>query len=291
MSRKGMALLLTLAFLSFVGIMDYPFLARIYNEKAQGQVVRDYQEETARTEERKRQEELEKAEAYNRALTTGTGEKIREAAEEDWDHGEYEELLRTDENGLMALIEIPAIHVMLPVYHGTSEDVLQKGAGHLEGTSLPTGGEGFHTALSAHRGLPGKKMFTDLDQLKEGDTFYIHVLGEILAYEVTGVETVKPDETEGLAARPGEDLATLVTCTPYGINTHRLYIHGERIPYEEEMRVEEGQVEAEDLWKDWWWLALTAALFVWYGLLLRYFLRNSEKEQKETAERNREEKS
>lgn len=279
MSRRSMALLFTLVFLTFVGVMDYPFLARMYNDRAQGRVVRDYQEQTARTEEQKREAEFQKAEAYNRALATGTGEKIREAAEEEWDHGGYEDLLCTDDEGLMALVEIPAIHVMLPVYHGTSEDVLQKGAGHLEGTSLPTGGAGFHTALSAHRGLPEKKMFTDLDQLEEGDTFYIHVLGEIHAYEVIGVETVRPDETESLAARPGEDLATLVTCTPYGINTHRLYIHGERIPYEEEIREEEGRMEADDLWKDWWWLALTGGLFVWYGLLLRYFLRNTEKGQ------------
>ncbi len=264
-----------------MGVMDYPFLARIYNERAQGRVAESYQEMSARTEEQEREEELWKAEAYNRSLITGTGEKIKEASGEAWDHEEYEELLDREKDGVMALIEIPDIHVTLPVYHGTSEDVLQKGAGHLEGTSLPIGGEGFHTAISAHRGLPGKKMFTDLDQLKTGDTFYIHLMGEILAYEIFAVETVEPDVTGPLAVCPGRDLATLVTCTPYGINTHRLYLHGERIPYEEEVREEAGRTEPEDFWSSYWWLAATGALSICYGLLLRYFLRSTKKDRAE----------
>ena len=146
---------------------------------------------------------------------------------------EYEELLRIEDNGMMGYIRIPKIDVELPIYHGTSEPVLQVGAGHISTTSLPVGGASTHAVLTGHRGLPSKRLFTDLDQIVEGDIFYLKVLNETLAYKVDQILTVLPHETEALQIAEGEDYVTLVTCTPYGVNTHRLLIRGHRIPYVE----------------------------------------------------------
>ena len=213
-------------FVLCIAVMDYPFVARLYNEWVQGEVALNYRNRTDNNPE---------------------------------DAGEDE---------VIALIEIPKIRVSLPIYHGTSQAVLQKGAGHLSGTSLPTGGAGTHTVISAHRGLPDCRMFTDLDQMEAGDVFYIHASRNILAYQVTEIEVVRPDQTESLAICEGEDLATLVTCTPYGINTHRLYVHGRRIPYENSVRdaaVKEGK---KGRWRQYWWIAATIALLGWMGILV-----------------------
>lgn len=272
MKKRVTSVLFVVAFLGFIAIMDYPFIARFYNERVQGMVAVEYENETEKKNEETRLAEWEEADKYNQSLASGTGQAIRDIFEDKtWDHSEYDALLNTGKDGVMGLIEIPKIHVTLPVYHGTSEDVLQKGAGHLEGTSLPVGGTDTHTVLSAHRGLPEKKMFTNLDQLEAGDVFYIHVLGEILAYEVTSVETVRPDETEPLKICAGKDMATLLTCTPYGINTHRMYVHGERIPYVETVREAEAEVKPKDFWNNYWWIAVTLLLLLWMGILLWRF--------------------
>lgn len=155
--------------------------------------------------------------------------------------GEYTELLAFDE--VMASIEIPAIDVYLPIYHGTKEETLLIGVGHLENTSLPLGGESTHTVLSAHCGLPSARLFTDLNQLCEGNIFRIHVLDETLTYQVYEIETVEPDDTSSLFIQEGEDLVTLITCTPYGKNTHRLLVHGRRIEEKEDMPIEEPKIE------------------------------------------------
>ena len=147
----------------------------------------------------------------------------------------YEDLLDLNGDGMMGYIVIPKMNVELPIYHTVEERVLQSGVGHMESSSLPVGGPSTHAALSGHRGLPSAKLFTDLDQMEVGDQFYIKVLGETLAYEVHEVETVLPTETESLAIQAGEDLVTLITCTPYGINSHRLLVHAHRIPYEPQM--------------------------------------------------------
>ena len=148
----------------------------------------------------------------------------------------YQSLLNTNEAGMMGYIRIPKIKVELPVYHGTEETVLQSGVGHFEGTSLPVGGESTHTVLTGHRGLPSKLLFTDMDELTEGDIFYIKILGETLAYQIDQILTVEPEDTKALTIVPGMDYATLVTCTPYAVNTHRLLVRGVRIPYEEAVR-------------------------------------------------------
>lgn len=142
---------------------------------------------------------------------------------------EYESLLNVSENGIIGYIEIPVINCSLPIYHGTDETVLQIAVGHIEGSSLPVGGLGTHCVLSGHRGLPSAKLFTNLDKLSEKDTFYIRVLNETLTYEVDQIRIVEPHEVEALEIEPGKDYCTLVTCTPYGINTHRLLVRGHRI--------------------------------------------------------------
>lgn len=242
-------------FILCIAVMDYPFVARLYNEWVQGEVALNYKSRTENARE-DWEAQWEQAVEYNRRLASGTGDPelllLEDAGEDD----------------VMALIEIPKIRVSLPVYQGTSQAVLQKGAGHLEGSSLPTGGSGTHTVISAHRGLPDCRMFTDLDQMKAGDVFFIHFLQEILAYEVTETEIVRPDQTESLAICEGEDLATLVTCTPYGINTHRMYVHGRRIPYEDSLRDAAFREGKKGWWIQYWWIAATIALLGWMGILL-----------------------
>ena len=151
----------------------------------------------------------------------------------------------------MGYVEIPKIQVNLPIYHGTDAEVLDRGVGHLLGSSLPVGGKNTHTILSGHSGMASQKMFTDLEQLSPGDIFYLNVLKETLAYQVTEINTVLPYETDLLGIVPGEDLCTLVTCTPYGINTHRLLVRGSRIPYEEALTLEEESVAAEAVESTW----------------------------------------
>lgn len=143
----------------------------------------------------------------------------------------YLECLNINGDGVMGYIEIPRIDVRLPIYHGSSEEVLQQGVGHIESTALPIGGDYTHAVLTGHRGLPSAKLFTDLDRLEIGDQFYIHVLDEVLAYEIDEINTVLPDQLQELQPIEGRDLVTLVTCTPYGVNTHRMLVRGTRVPY------------------------------------------------------------
>lgn len=277
--KKSMSIVFILLFLLCIGIMDYPFLARIYNERVQAEVISSYQKNAEGLAQDTNAKLKAAAEQYNRELFGAVDYEPQDAFGTALNEkSEYEELLNTDESGVMAVISIPALRLKLPVYHGTSEAVLQKGAGHLQGSSLPIGGRDTHTCISAHRGLPNKKMFTNLDLLEEGDIFYLRVLDETLAYEVYGIETVTPDQTEALKIQKGEDLATLITCTPYGINTHRLYIHGRRIPYEEKELQEKEKTVSVPLWKLYWWVIATVALLIWMIILLCYFNRRGETE-------------
>jgi len=152
---------------------------------------------------------------------------------------EYMACLNIAGDEMMGTVEIPKINIELPIYHTTDETVLERAAGHLEGSSLPVGGESTHAVISAHRGLPSASLFTDLDQLEEGDHFLLHVLDDTLAYEVDKISVVEPEETQDLAVEEGEDLVTLLTCTPYGVNSHRLLVRGHRVPYEPEAIADE----------------------------------------------------
>lgn len=179
--------------------------------------------------------------------------------------GEYTELLAFDE--IMANIEIPAIGVDLPIYHGTKEETLQIGVGHLENTSLPIGGETTHAVLSAHCGLPSARLFTDLNLLKEGNIFRIHVLDETLTYQVYKIQTVEPEDSSSLFIQEGEDIVTLITCTPYGKNTHRLLVHGRRIEEKADAPIEEPEIEKKKTWEDYTNLA-AAGIAIAFVLLL-----------------------
>ena len=186
----------------------------------------------------------ELANAYNRALVPGASTEDAYSQESLLAaSADYDSQLDLAGNSIMGYVKIPKISVNLPIYHGTENDSLERGIGHLLGSSLPVGGESTHTILSGHSGMASQKMFTDLEQLTSGDVFYLHVLNETLAYQVVEINTVLPYDTSLLGIAPGEDLCTLVTCTPYGVNTHRLLVRGSRIPYKEAAALAEENIE------------------------------------------------
>lgn len=214
-------------------VLLYPTYSSYLNEKHSSKVVSNYDEESVKLSKADKEKMLEDARAYNQEML-GNIDLIDPFSQTNIEIDErYESLLNVDGSGMMGYIRIPKINVELPIYHGTSESVLQAGVGHFWGTSLPVGGESTHTVLTGHRGLPTKTLFTNMDKMEVGDIFYIKVLDETLAYEVDQILTVLPEDTEALSIVPGEDYATLVTCTPFAINTHRLLVRGHRIPYEE----------------------------------------------------------
>ena len=217
-------------------VLLYPTVSNYLYEKNGARVISSYDENAVRLSESEKQAMLEAARQYNRELL-GNIELLDPFSplKKEVD-ARYQSLLNTNEAGMMGYIRIPKIDVELPIYHGTEERILQSGVGHFEGTSLPVGGESSHTVLTGHRGLPSKLLFTDLDQMKEGDIFYLKILGETFAYKIDRILTVLPENTKALTIEPGKDYATLVTCTPYAVNTHRLLVRGSRIPYEEAVR-------------------------------------------------------
>lgn len=225
------ALLLSLGLI----LLLYPVVSDLISKWTSSAAVTGYQQDVKDMDDSARKDMLAAASEYNSRLS---GTIIKDAFNSDDEESvvgqnkEYYSLLNL--NGLMAYVEIPSIDVYLPIYHGTGQETLKKGVGHLEGSALPVGGLGTHSVISAHRGLPGAKLFTDLDQIEAGDLFYIHVLGETLAYEVDRIEVVAPEDIEPLTAVRGEDHVTLMTCTPYGINSHRMLVRGIRIEYTEE---------------------------------------------------------
>lgn len=212
-------------------ILFYPAYSNLFNQMRVHRMVVNYHESVDKKSSSKKKLELAKAREYNLKLI---GEKVPEsfAKRTGIKHDtEYEGLLNPSGNGMIGVISIPSIDVKLPIYHYTTKEILEKGAGHLFGSSLPVGGENTHSVITAHRGLPSAKMFTDLDELKIGDKFFIEVLDRKIAYKVDKIKTVKPEDTKDMKITEGEDFVTLVTCTPYGQNTHRLLVRGHRIPY------------------------------------------------------------
>ncbi len=206
--------------------MAYPMVSDWWNNRVQSRAITSYDQAVAALNEKDYSDFLKAAREYNEVLrSVGTSKALLHPEEIPG----YEDVLNVTGNGIMGTVTIDKIGVNLPIYHGTSSGVLARGAGHLEGTSLPIGGEGNHSVISAHRGLPSSKLFTDLDQIVIGDIFVLHVLGDDLAYEVDQIVTVLPSEIEELYLKEGEDYCTLMTCTPYGINTHRLLVRGHRV--------------------------------------------------------------
>lgn len=234
MKRKTITILLAVtAFLIALGLTLYPLIAEKYNAAHQSAIHADYSEILERTDETEKAQALELAHRYNEMLKPG----VQEAFSQDilrWASDQYADQLNIAGNGIMGYVVIPSIDVNLPILHGTDDGTLAKGVGHLLGSSLPVGGTGTHCVLTGHSGLASQKMFSDLPGMKVGDIFYLDILGLRLAYEVKEINTVLPYDTSLLEIEPEEDLCTLVTCTPYGVNTHRLLVRGSRILYVEQ---------------------------------------------------------
>ena len=240
-------------------------VANYVNQKYASEVHTAYLEVVEQADDTALQEAKAMADRYNQAILPGTAATdaySKEAilsASEDYDHQ-----LNVTGDGIMGYIEIPAIQVNLPIYHGTGSDSLERGVGHLLGSSLPVGGDSTHAILTGHSGMASQKMFTDLVQVEVGDVFYLHILDETLAYQVRELNTVLPHDTSLLGISTGEDLCTLITCTPYGINTHRLLVTGSRIAYEEaETIVEETVLEEQprSTWEEKYVAGIVAGIF------------------------------
>ncbi|MDY5563716.1 MAG: class C sortase [Candidatus Limivicinus sp.] len=236
MKKKGnhlITILLVLIFLLGLSLLLYPAVSDYWNSQHQTRAIAVYSEEVSGLDEDQYQALWEAASAYNASLLERDNAYLLTEEQK----AAYEQLLNVSGLGIMGYIEIPSIDCSLPIYHGTEESVLQIAIGHLEWTSLPVGGESTHCVLSGHRGLPSAKLFTNLDKLQEGDVFLLRVLDEVLTYEVDQILIVEPQETGALRIVEGEDYCTLVTCTPYGINTHRLLVRGHRIENAPEARL------------------------------------------------------
>ena len=251
MKKWKKAVLLVFALTILIGAVlftIYPIVSNAVNDKYASVVQTRYTEEIREMDVESIKEEWTKAVQYNRSLQPVSFSKEALAAAA----ADYDSLLDMDGSGLMGFLEIPAIQVTIPIYHGTAEETLQKGIGHLAGSALPVGGESTHCVLTGHSGVAGNRLLSDLNQLTTGDEFYLHILNETLAYRVSEINTVLPYETDLLQQVPGKDLCTLVTCTPYGVNTHRLLVRGERTEYIETLQEEESPIEepVPSTWKE-----------------------------------------
>ena len=232
MRKHASTMILILILVVGLSLMLYPSFSNWWNDAHQSRAIAAYSQEVSKLDENRYDELWQQAWEYNRSLVGRENAYLLD----DSQKAEYERLLDVSGMGIMGYIEIPSLKVSLPIYHGTEESVLQVAVGHLEWTSLPVGGESTHCVLSGHRGLPSAKLFTDLDRLVVGDRFRLGVLDQVLTYEVDQILIVEPQDTEALLIEEGKDLCTLVTCTPYGINTHRLLVRGHRVETEKDAK-------------------------------------------------------
>lgn len=236
MKRKHIStIFIILIFLAGLGFISYPTVSNLWNQAHQSRAIATYSKQVEKLDDSENKKMLKAARKYNKSLLKKSDHwKLSKK-----DKKKYESLLDVSGTGIMGYIEVPKIDCSLPIYHGTDEGALQIAIGHLEGSSLPVGGKSTHCVLSGHRGLPSARLFTDLDQMEEGDIFILNILGRKLAYEVDQIRVVLPEEMSDLEIEEGKDLCTLVTCTPYGINTHRLLVRGHRTEYVEKKVAEE----------------------------------------------------
>ena len=244
MKRKLSTMLLILVFFAGLSLLLYPSLSDYWNSFHASQAVATYSEEVRNLNADIYDRLIGEAREYNAALPG----RYKAFFLSESDRSTYNALLDVNGTGVMGYIEIPTIQISLPIYHGTEDEVLQIAVGHLDWSSLPVGGEGTHCVLSGHRGLPSAKLFTNLDKLVAGDKFVIRVLDEVMTYEVDQILIVEPNDLSALAIEKGKDLCTLVTCTPYGVNSHRLLVRGHRVENEsEEIRVTSDAMEIDPL--------------------------------------------
>lgn len=291
--RKVLMVIMAVGFLTGLAILVYPLFSNMWNSYNEGLKFKEYQLEM---QEKRRDESLtgewERAYDYNAALSPIIiPDSFIQAEGMNMEDESYLSCLNVNGDGVMGYISIPKIGQNISIYHTTSEDVLQKGAGHVHGSSLPVGGESTHAAIAGHRGLPGASLFTDLDQLEEGDQFYLYILDDVLAYEVDQILIAMPQETEALNVEEGQDYVTLITCTPYGVNTQRLLVRGHRIPYDEEQETEQAQNAVSSVHTNyifWIMVGLTAAgscmlLCVMLKRMVRKKRRNRRRDRKEDS--------
>lgn len=240
MKRTTIIILAIVFFLAALGLTFYPVISNYVNARYASEIQTSYEAVIEDTNNLLLETAKESAIRYNESIIPGTTEAdaySQEALQKAFE--DYENQLNVAGNGIMGYVSVPKVSIDLPIYHGTGNDTLEQGVGHLLGSSLPVGGNSTHAILTAHSGMASQKMFSDLPQLEIGDVFYLEVLGETLAYQVDQINTVLPHDTTYLGIEHGKDLCTLVTCTPFGVNTHRLLVRGERIPYEEAELIEE----------------------------------------------------
>lgn len=288
MKKKISAILFGLLFLVGFGILVYPTVSNQWNTYRQSQLISNYQSVVQDMTPEDFTQEWEKAEAFNATITQNNlYSDVFGESTTDLQNTEYWKILNEAGDGVMGYLSIPKINIKLAIYHGTADDVLQTGVGHLNGTKLPIGGESTHCVVAAHIGLPSAKLFTDIDQLRNGDKFYIHVLDQVLAYEVDQIlPMVDKDDHEtlenALKIEEGKDQVTLFTCTPYGVNSHRLLVRGTRVAYngeeDKEATISESMVESiKNYYMIYTILGLAVTLLV--ILLLRYLSKKKKNKQ------------
>lgn len=290
MKRKISGILFGLMFLLGFAILIYPTVSNQWNTYRQNQLISSYEELIGKMAEEDFTKEWEKAKAFNDMIIHNNifGDVFGENGD-DIKNTEYWQILNVGNDGVMGYVSIPKINVKLSIYHGTADDVLQTGIGHLNGTKLPIGGESTHSVLAAHRGLPSARLFTDIDQLERGDMFYVHVLDETLAYQVDQIlDMVDKDDSEtlqkALQIEEGQDYVTLFTCTPYGVNSHRLLVRGTRVPYNGEEEIESTAAESmlksiQNYYMIYLILGLSVTLLV--ILLMKFLIKPGKKKHKE----------
>ena len=255
-------------------------MSSLIEQQYQKSAVATYQQSVQDKDDSEIKEIIQKATEYNDMLFQTDGAIVGDVNSEILSEESYESLLNQG-TGVMGSIEIPKIGVDLPIYHGTDDDVLSNGIGHLEGTSLPVGGASTHGVLTGHRGLPNSKLFTRLDEIEENDLLYLNIFGETLAYKVNQIEVIEPDEVDKLNIQEGKDLVSLITCTPYGLNTHRLVVTGERVSYEKKVyeNIKPNMLSGREL-------IFGALPFIFIGIQLISFIRQKMKERKRNEAQN-----
>jgi len=278
MKKHFSTVLIVLIFLIGLSVMLYPTVSNLINQKNSTKLIQNYDNRVKSLSTDDSKTVLDAAYKYNEIIGNSLS-LPKEGGLEGYDN-----LLNIAGNGIMGYVAFADINVRLPIYHGTKETDLQVGVGHLDQTSLPVGGEGTHAVITGHRGLPSAKLFTDLDRIKIGNIFYIYILNEVLAYQVDQILTVQPEDTKALSIEQGKDYVTCVTCTPYGINTHRLLIRGTRVPYESTI-AEKVRTRGDAVMLDPYFVAPVLAAPVLLGLLgILLFKLNSKRKKRQATQ-------
>ncbi len=251
------------------GLLSYPFLSNYLFEKSAESTIKTYQQSEKTYDQKKKEQEIQKAERYNELLTRSTVELTDpfKAKKTDGETAAYNNILNLDHSGIMGYLNVPCININLPIYHGTEAEILEKGIGHLAASSMPVGGKSTHSILTGHTGLSSAKLFTDLTEMKKGDYFFIHVLDKTLAYQVDQISVVLPEDTKKLQIINEKDYVTLVTCTPYGVNDHRLLVRGVRATYHEKDEHIKARVHHSQ-WMDIYRKAIMIGILIVIGIVI-----------------------